>query len=143
MGSIFFASYSVAQQDLNYKVCYKDVCFKTEVMSTPAQREQGLMFRETLPEKQALLFEFEANGRFAFWMKNVKFPIDMIWIDENKTIVHIEANVPPCQKDPCQVYVPAVYARYVLEIPAGAAKDADMQPGGQFSFEINSLIKKN
>jgi uncharacterized membrane protein (UPF0127 family) len=55
-------------------------------------------------------------------MKNMKFAIDILWLDENKKIVHVSSNVPPCVTDPCPVYNPGMPARYVLEIPAGDAK---------------------
>jgi uncharacterized membrane protein (UPF0127 family) len=52
-------------------------------------------------------------------MKNMTFAIDMIWLDAQKKVVHIETNVPPCTADPCAVYTPARSAKYVLEVPPG------------------------
>jgi hypothetical protein len=92
-----------------------------ELAVTDEERQQGLMFREKLDENQGMLFLFEGEDVHAFWMKNMKFAIDILWLDGQKRIVHLEAGVPPCTADPCPSYVPKAAARYVLELKSGAA----------------------
>ncbi len=93
-----------------------------ELAVTEAQRQRGLMFRDNLSEDQAMLFIFETEGIYPFWMKNMKFSIDILWLDKDRRIVHIEAEVPPCPGDPCPSYGPSQAAQYVLELRAGWVK---------------------
>lgn len=93
-----------------------------ELAVTETQRQQGLMFREELKEDQAMLFIFEVEGIYSFWMKNMKFALDILWLDKDKRIVHIEREVPPCPQDPCPSYTPLQAAQYVVELKSGWAK---------------------
>jgi len=79
------------------------------------------MFREKILPEQGMLFIFEEEGFYSFWMKNTLISLDILWLDEEKRIVHIEHAVPPCQKDPCPSYTPRFPALYVLELASGAA----------------------
>jgi uncharacterized membrane protein (UPF0127 family) len=54
-------------------------------------------------------------------MKNMRFSIDILWLDRDKRIVHLEPRVPPCAADPCPSYVPDRPASFVLELQSGAA----------------------
>ncbi len=104
---------------------YSEVCFllkdrrciNAEVVDTPEKRQLGLMYREGLKEDEGMLFVFPKEDYYAFWVKNMKFPIDIIWIDGNYKIVHIERNVQPCDKL-CKSYSPQEKAEYVLEVMA-------------------------
>ena len=115
-------------------VCAEYKCFQSEVMSTPEGRERGLMSRDGLADDQGMLFIFDEPGDYPFWMKNMNFPIDIIWLDEVKTVVHAELNVPPCIKDPCPVYPPHVKALYVLEIASGEAVASGIKIGEQLTW---------
>ncbi len=91
-----------------------------ELAITDEERQRGLMFREPLNEEQGMLFIFKREGFYSFWMKNVNFSIDILWLNEDKRIVHIEKNVPPCRREPCPSYSPDLPALYVLELKAGS-----------------------
>lgn len=101
------------------RVCVKKTCYAVDVMRTDAERARGLMFRKGLDEGQGMFFVFEAEGIYPFWMENMSFPIDIVWIDRHKRVVYAAENVPPCSAEPCPVYTPPARAMYVLEIPAG------------------------
>ncbi|RLE03514.1 MAG: hypothetical protein DRJ11_04065 [Candidatus Aminicenantes bacterium] len=105
-----------------------------ELAVTPWERQRGLMFREELAANEGMLFIFEEDGLYSFWMKNMKFPLDILWLDKNKKIVHIEENVPPCQAEPCPSYTPSLPARYVLELKAGSVKSHSLQLFQQVEF---------
>jgi len=92
-----------------------------ELAITEAERAQGLMFREKIAVDQGMLFCFEMEELHAFWMKNTLIPLDMIWLDKDRRIVHIERNVPPCKTDPCPSYPPKRPGSYVLELGGGGA----------------------
>jgi hypothetical protein len=82
-----------------------------------------------------MLFVFDTPGRYGFWMKNMKFSIDILWLDSEETVVHIAENVPPCQDDTCPVLMPPSDARYVLEIPSGEAAKSGIIISEKAKFE--------
>jgi uncharacterized membrane protein (UPF0127 family) len=89
--------------------------FYVEVAQTVEERQQGLMYRETMPANQGMIFNFSNEAPRNFWMKNTLIPLDMIWIDANKTIVDIQA-AEPCKVENCPIYSGAAPAQYVLEL---------------------------
>ncbi|MBM3297981.1 MAG: DUF192 domain-containing protein [Candidatus Aminicenantes bacterium] len=93
-----------------------------ELAVTDAERQLGLMHRARLNSDQGMLFIFEEESPHSFWMKNVRFSIDILWLDRDKRIVHIASRVPPCLKDPCPSYPSPLPALYVLEIECGGAE---------------------
>ena len=93
----------------------------TELAVTDDERQQGLMYREKIDENQGMLFVFDGEDIHSFWMKNMNFPIDILWLDAQKRVVHLEREVPPCAADPCPSYVPRAAARFVLELQSGAS----------------------
>ncbi|MBD3245679.1 MAG: DUF192 domain-containing protein [Candidatus Omnitrophica bacterium] len=97
-----------------------DAVFVVQTAASPRARRTGLMGRRSLDDNEGMLFVFERSGRYPFWMKNMKIPLDILWIDAQFRIVHIEPSVPPCTMEPCPGYHPALAARYVLELPAGS-----------------------
>jgi hypothetical protein len=109
---------------------------RVEVMVEDEDRQMGLMFRPSLPEDHAMLFVFDAIGFHGIWMKNCKFPIDILWLDEQKRVVHLEEAVPPCRADPCPSYAPLRKAGYVVELNAGQARREKATLGAPLSFEL-------
>jgi uncharacterized membrane protein (UPF0127 family) len=106
-----------------------------EIASDDATRQQGLMYRDTLARDRGMLFFFPESGNYPFWMKNTLIPLDMIWIDDQKRVVHVAANVPPCKADPCPSVPPNANARYVLEIAAGEAARHGLANGQTLKFQ--------
>ncbi len=106
-----------------------------EVVDTPETRNQGLMFRDHLPIGGAMLFVFQKSQAYRFWMKNCKFPIDIIWLNRKKEIVYISKNTPPCKSEPCTTYGPEkTKALYVLEVAAGFSKKERLKLGTTIQF---------
>ncbi|MBI2215564.1 MAG: DUF192 domain-containing protein [Acidobacteria bacterium] len=106
-----------------------------EVVAEPETRAQGLMFRSSLGANHGMLFIFPETAAHSFWMKNTLIPLDIIWIDEAKRIVHVERDVPPCTADPCPSYPPSGVARYVLELAAGEAVARGIRNGDRVVIE--------
>jgi uncharacterized protein len=110
---------------------------ETEVADTPEKIFFGLAFREELPPNSGMLYIFETSDRHRMQTKGFKIPVDMIWADESRHIVHIVANVEPCEKDPCSSYgPPPENARYVIEAAAGFIAQEHVEPGMELKFTL-------
>ncbi|MEW6247599.1 MAG: DUF192 domain-containing protein [Nitrospirota bacterium] len=107
-----------------------------ELADTTEKRARGLMFRNSLAQDRGMLFAFSEPKPWTFWMKNTKVPLDIIWLDGKKRIVHIERNVPICTRtdDSCPQYQPTEDAMYVLEIAGGMADALKLQRGATLQF---------
>ena len=108
----------------------KGTVLYAELADTPVKRGRGLMFREQLPPDRGMLFTFGDMQTWSFWMKNTKIPLDIVWMDDKKKIVHIERNLPICTKtdDSCP--------QFVLELGGGRADALDLQRGKKLEFKI-------
>ncbi len=109
---------------------------QVEVMQNDEDRAMGLMFRPSLAQDRGMLFVFEQPDFHGFWMKNCKFPIDMVWLDEDKKVVHLAEAVPPCKAEPCPVYQPLRRASYVIEMNAGQARREKTVVGTTVTFSL-------
>jgi len=107
-----------------------------ELAVTDHERARGLMFREKINPDQGMLFIFESEGRHSFWMKNTLISLDILWLNRDQQIVHIEEHVPPCREDPCPSYASKIPAMYVLELKAGSVKDNDLKMYDTLSFVL-------
>lgn len=102
-----------------------------EVAASGAKRAQGLMFRDEVPPGTGMFFRFERSAPHSFWMKNCRVPLDIAWLDEDLTVVHLAEDVPPCRDEPCQSYAPSANARYVIEVAARSARGLGLVPGAR------------
>ncbi len=114
---------------------------KTKIQLMVAKNEQdravGLSNKEKLDENHGMLFVFDKKDYHSFWMKNMKFPIDIIFLDDN-TIVDIYKNVTPPKPNEnmakLPIYRPHKQANYVLEVPAGTADKNHIKIGDTISL---------
>ena len=104
------------------QICFKENCFNVKVVSTVHERERGLMDYESLGENEGMLFGFQEEGKHNFWMKNMSFPIDIIWINKNLEVVGFVENAIPCVGE-CSIYDSYQNSLYVLEINAGKIQE--------------------
>jgi len=99
-----------------------NVTLSLEIADTPATMEKGLMFHAPLSFNQGMIFVFNPPQQATMWMKNMQFPIDMIWLDNNGNILHMEKNLPPCTGPDasCPLYDGnSQTTSYVLEVASG------------------------
>jgi hypothetical protein len=102
---------------------------EVELATTQAEREQGLSGRAALLPGHGMFFTFDTPGAWGIWMKDMKFPIDIIWADEDGLVITIEENATP-ESYPKSFY-PTYAAQYVLEVPAGFVKERSIAIGQQ------------
>ncbi|HQK63807.1 MAG TPA: DUF192 domain-containing protein [Candidatus Staskawiczbacteria bacterium] len=126
-----------SKKDISQVCFYQDYerCFSVELAKTEAERENGLMFRESLDEGKGMLFIFDRDGIYPMWMKNMQIPLDMIWMDKDGNIVFIKENVQPCGEEECQSITPTKRAYYVLEIKSGLVDAYRLEVGNRASFK--------
>ena len=114
---------------------------------TDDQKTKGLAIKDNLKENESMLFVSQEPSRQSFWMKDMKFPIDIIWLDSNGKVVHIEHNLQPCVSIlntgssilNCPTYTPDKDSLYVLETIAGFSQKHDVKIGTNIDFYLVSL----
>lgn len=114
-------------------VCFKNVRVRAEVAQTASARKTGLMLRQQLAAKEGMLFVFPKEEQQGIWMKNMLFPLDIIWISEDKKVVYIAASALPCMQT-CNAIAPNVKAKYVLEVNAGFTDRYSVRTGEKVRF---------
>ncbi len=100
-----------------------------EVAESPIRRQLGYMFRERVGPEDGMIFLFEEAAFHSFWMKNVRFSLDLLWMAGDGTVVDASLETPPCREDPCPSYRPMARALYVLELAGGRAEKLGIRPG--------------
>jgi uncharacterized membrane protein (UPF0127 family) len=109
--------------------------YEVEVAKTEADRARGLMFRDELPAGHGMLFIHEQEGPLAYWMKNTRIPLDILFFDHERRLVSQQRDVPPCDLgDRCPPYPSDAPAIYVLELNAGEAERLHLQDGTTIEF---------
>ena len=109
--------------------------YQVEVADDDAERARGLMFRDALPADHGMLFIHEEQGPQAYWMKNTRIPLDILYFDNDRKLVSQQRDVPPCSAgDRCPPYPSAAPARYVLELNAGDAMRLGLADGVEMRF---------
>jgi uncharacterized membrane protein (UPF0127 family) len=107
---------------------------------TPEEQSKGLSIKEDLQENEGMIFPYKEPKVLAFWMKDMKFPIDILWLDSDKRVVHIEKNLQPCNPFlPCPSFSPDTKAQYVLETVAGLSDRKGIKIGTQADFQLPTV----
>ncbi len=104
-------------------------------------QQKGLGGRESLPQKCGMLFSFDEASQHSIWMKDMKFNLDIMWLDQNKRIVSIRENAP--YNSYPEVYTPQAASKYVIELNAGQSRAGAFRVGQVLSFEAQQPVKAN
>ena len=109
--------------------------YVVEVADDEAERERGLMFRDSMPADRGMLFVHERDEPQAYWMKNTKIPLDILYFDSSRKFVSAQKRVPPCSAgDQCPPYPSEGNVRFVLELNAGQADALGVAKGDEIVF---------
>lgn len=119
------------------QICFDNTCIYAEVARTDEEKRLGLMYRKNLDSDSGMLFPYKDEVMPAFWMKNMNFPIDIIWIDKYKKILYIHENVQPCKTEICESYIPEKPIMYVLEVNANFSHKNNLNIGKEVKFNLN------
>jgi uncharacterized membrane protein (UPF0127 family) len=110
---------------------------RVAVADNPATRERGLSGKDGLAADEGMLFIFDEPNRHAFWMKDMKFAIDILWIQDG-AVADITTDVrPSAPGEELQLYFPVVPVDHVLEVPAGFAKAHGLRTGMPVAVRVD------
>ena len=113
--------------------------FNAQIADTPELQELGLSYRTSLGSQDAMLFVFaEPRANNLFWMKGMNFPLDIIWLDSNKTVIYIEPDLSPATYP--QGFGPSTPSQYVIEVNAGTVSRLGLKVGDTFAFTCNNVF---
>lgn len=118
--------------DLDYVIINSHKVF-LNIADTPEKRTNGLMFIDKISENQGMVFLFGKPEYEAFWMKNMKMPIDILFIKKDK-ISKIYKEVPICKSEPCKLYNSNFPVDSVLELKTGFCDKYNVKAGDKISF---------
>lgn len=138
VGFLFFNYYKSEQKMIydNGVINIGSNSFFVEIADDESTRAKGLSGRETISLNQGMFFVFEQPGNYGFWMKDMLFAIDIIWIDQNFVINHIEKNILPDTYP--KIFHPNRESMYVLEILSGSVEKFDIKIGDKVILEKNN-----
>jgi M6 family metalloprotease-like protein len=111
-----------------------DVLLTVQLATTLSAQEKGLSGLSSLPSNGGMLFVFDHADYWAFWMLNMKFPLDIIWFNAARQVVWTEPNLQPCSQYDCSAITPEAPSIYVLEVNAGFIAAHHITLGTTFSF---------
>lgn len=139
-GSVFLYTHTKGEEEsltpeyAKTTVIINNTAFVSDIADIEALRTLGLSGRETLGKNEAMLFVFDDEAPRSFWMKDMYFPLDIVWINSEKRIVDISKDLQP-ESYP-ETFSPSSPAQYVLEIRAGLSDEKGFKEGDRVEFSL-------
>ncbi len=116
-------------------IYFNNSCIEAELSVTREEMTMGLINRTSLPENGGMIFVFDERCINKIWMKNMSIPLDVIWLDDKGTIIHIDKNVMPCDEY-CQPFGPELCSKYVIEVNGGYSDRYNVNVGDNVKWRI-------
>jgi len=133
LGSCLFAAGCASGSDLWVEL--DGSRYAVEIADDNAERARGLMFRDQMEAGRGMLFIHDREEPQAYWMKNTRIPLDILYFDDARVLVSQQRDVPPCSAgNACPSYPSDAPARYVLELNAGEAEKLGLQDGSELTL---------
>ncbi len=120
LGLVFFYKTLPPEQVLQSVGSFGGVTLRIEYATTSASRELGLGGRENVPDDSGMLFAFLKDDTYGFWMKGMRVPLDLFWLDAQGRVVYVAQDIATSTYP--NGFYPSSPARYVLETVAGFAR---------------------
>jgi hypothetical protein len=114
------------------QVTLNGAVFTVELADTPDEQARGLSGRDSLGEREGMLFIFAATVTPAFWMREMNFPIDIIWLTDDWRVADISPALSPTTYP--QTFSPRAPVKYVLEVASGTAQNLNLKIGDLIHF---------
>jgi uncharacterized membrane protein (UPF0127 family) len=115
--------------------------YVVEIADDDAERARGLMFRDEMAASHGMLFVHDREEPQAYWMKNTRIPLDILYFDDDRRLVSQQRDVPPCALgNGCPPYPSAAPARFVLELNAGEAARLGLEDGAKLKISPGVAI---
>ena len=110
--------------------------FQVEVVASESAKTRGLMYRDKLPPQRGMFFYYtDEPQRRSMWMPNMRFPLDIVWLDSSFKIVSIRYNVEPCPNIQLCPRISSIYkCQYAIEFPSGEVQALGLRVGDVLSF---------
>lgn len=135
---ILISSFFTSKSQEPTQVTINNEKFHVEIAKTDKEKQIGLSNKEVLGANEGMLFLFDKPDYYSFWMKEMKFPIDIIFINGNKVTTIFSNALPPSGSEGnLTIYQPKEKSDKVLEVNAGLAKELNLKEGS--SIDINNL----
>lgn len=130
--AILFFAYTLFGFLPDKRVTINNQNIDVTVVDSSKEREKGLSGRDRLSEREGMLFSFTNEDEYCFWMKDVNFPIDIIWFNSQKQVVDIKRSATPDSYP--ETFCPNQAAQYVLEVNAGKSDEWNISINDEISF---------
>lgn len=108
--------------------------YHLKIANTAATREKGLSGVKELQPNAGLLMIYEEDGFHQIWMKDMLIPIDIVWLDANKKVVHMVTDTSPDQSTKV-IFTPRKQARYIIELQSGSIRQQNIRLGQEATFD--------
>ena len=136
IGADFFPNYKKTTISIN------GINVTMAIASSDELRIRGLSGIENMNENEGMLFLFDEPSKQGFWMNKMNFPIDIIWLNSNNKVVHIEKQLEPCKLFlACPVYNPEIDSLYVIELRSGFVDDHSIKNDMIIDFDAPTKIE--
>lgn len=110
-----------------------EVLLNLEVAKTPLEKSKGLMYRDELDSFSGMYFPYLEGREVSFWMKNMNFPLDLIYLDKDGTVLKIHKNVSPCKEENC--------ARYLSNEPVYGVIEVNAKFTEKYNIKVGSIVE--
>ena len=130
-----FSSSTVSKSYININNSY----YNLFLARSSAERAKGLSGRTKLNQNEGMFFVFPEEERHGFWMKDMQFPIDVLWLNKNGEVVYIVENMSP-QSYP-KSYYPDLPATFVVELPVGSVLKTHIKVGERIEGDVSGYSK--
>ena len=124
------ALYMFASRTSGHDIILDGRTLSVSIADTELSRAQGLSGRTGLAENEGMLFVFGEDGEYGFWMKDMHYSLDILWLNDKKEVLYVVHNATPASYP--HVFTPTRESRYVIEVPAGDA--TEVKPGDFATF---------
>lgn len=124
------SGFARAGEDYAHRIQIEGSKLQVDLAMDDAARMRGLMFRDSMPARSGMLFVFETSQPLAFWMRNTRIPLDIIYFGSDGKLVSVQ-HAPPCRTAECPTFPSEGEAQYVVELNRGEAAELGLQPGDQ------------